>query len=55
MLEIKNVSKTYRNAQVKAIDSINLTIEDGGYLRFYRTERSRKIDDDQMHYRNSSV
>ena len=34
MLEIKNVSKTYRNAQVKAIDSINLTIEDGDNYGF---------------------
>ncbi|HIT49441.1 MAG TPA: ABC transporter ATP-binding protein [Candidatus Pelethenecus faecipullorum] len=34
MLEIKNVSKTYRNAQVKAIDSINLTIEDGDIYGF---------------------
>ncbi len=34
MLEIKNVSKTYKKASVKAIDSINLTIEDGDIFGF---------------------
>ncbi len=34
MLEIKNVSKTYRQAGVKAIDQVNLTIEDGDIYGF---------------------
>ncbi|MDE7101067.1 MAG: ABC transporter ATP-binding protein, partial [Anaeroplasmataceae bacterium] len=34
MLEIKNVSKTYKKATVKAIDQINLTIEDGDIYGF---------------------
>lgn len=34
MLEIKNVSKTYKKAAVKAIDQINLTIEDGDIYGF---------------------
>lgn len=34
MLEIKNLSKTYRKANVKAIDDINITIEDGDIYGF---------------------
>ncbi len=34
MLEIKNVSKTYKKAGVKAIDQVNLTIEDGDIYGF---------------------
>lgn len=34
MLEIKNVSKTYRQSTVKAIDHISLTIEDGDIFGF---------------------
>ena len=34
MLEIKNLSKTYRGSTVKAIDNINLTIEDGDIYGF---------------------
>lgn len=34
MLEIKNVSKTYRQSTVKAIDHITLTIEDGDIYGF---------------------
>ncbi len=34
MLEIKNLSKTYRGANVKAIENINLTIEDGDIYGF---------------------
>lgn len=34
MLEIKNVSKTYRKANVKAIEDISLTIEDGDIYGF---------------------
>lgn len=34
MLEIKGVTKTYKKATVKAIDDINLTIEDGDIYGF---------------------
>lgn len=34
MLEIKNVSKTYKKSSVKAIDHINLVIEDGDIYGF---------------------
>ncbi len=34
MLELRNVSKTYRKSQTKAIDDINLTIEDGDIYGF---------------------
>lgn len=34
MLEIKNLSKTYRKASAKAIDDINITIEDGDIYGF---------------------
>lgn len=34
MLEIKNLSKTYKKSNVKAIDNINLTIEDGDIYGF---------------------
>jgi len=34
MLEIKHLSKTYRNSSKKAIDDINLTIEDGDIYGF---------------------
>ena len=34
MLSIKNLSKTYRNGTVKAIDDINLEIEDGDIFGF---------------------
>ena len=29
MLEIRNISKTYKKSDKKAIDSITLTVEDG--------------------------
>lgn len=34
MLEIKNLSKTYKKSKVKAIDNINLTIEQGDIYGF---------------------
>lgn len=34
MLELRNVSKIYRKSQTKAIDDINLTIEDGDIYGF---------------------
>ncbi len=34
MLEIKNLSKTYRKSNVKAIDDVNITIEDGDIYGF---------------------
>lgn len=34
MLELRNVSKTYRKSNVKAINNINLTIEDGDIYGF---------------------
>ena len=34
MLEIKNVSKTYKNGKVKAIDDISLQIDDGDIYGF---------------------
>lgn len=34
MLEIKSISKTYKKSSVKAIDQINLTIEDGDIYGF---------------------
>lgn len=34
MLEIINVSKTYKKSKVKVIDSINLRIEDGDIYGF---------------------
>ena len=34
MLEIKNVSKTYKKASVKAIDNVSITIEDGDIYGF---------------------
>lgn len=34
MLSIKNLSKTYRNSNVKAIDNVNLEIEDGDIFGF---------------------
>ncbi|MDE7161203.1 MAG: ABC transporter ATP-binding protein [Anaeroplasmataceae bacterium] len=34
MLEIKSVSKTYKKSTVKAIDQVNLTIEDGDIYGF---------------------
>ena len=34
MIEIKNVSKTYNNNNIKAIDNLNLTINDGEIVGF---------------------
>ncbi len=34
MLSVKNLSKTYRNSNVKAIDNVNLEIEDGDIYGF---------------------
>lgn len=34
MLSVKNLSKTYRNGKVKAIDDVNLEIEDGDIFGF---------------------
>ena len=34
MLRVKNLSKTYRNSHVRAIDDINLEIEDGDIYGF---------------------
>ena len=34
MLEIKNISKTYKKASVKAIDNVSITIEDGDIYGF---------------------
>lgn len=34
MLEIKNISKTYKKSSVKAIDNVSLTIEDGDIYGF---------------------
>ena len=34
MLEIKNLSKTYKNGSVKAIDNVTLTLEDGDIFGF---------------------
>lgn len=42
MLQIKNVSKTYRKAQVKAIDNISLEIEEGDIFGFVGPNGSGK-------------
>ena len=42
MLQIKNVSKTYRKAQVKAIDNISLEIEEGDIFGFIGPNGSGK-------------
>lgn len=34
MLSVKNLSKTYRNSNIKAIDDVNLEIEDGDIFGF---------------------
>ena len=34
MLSVKHLSKTYRNSQIKAIDDVNLEIEDGDIYGF---------------------
>lgn len=34
MLEIKNLSKTYRKSKVKAVDNVNITIEEGDIYGF---------------------
>ena len=34
MLELKNVSKTYKKSEVKACDNVSLTIEDGDIYGF---------------------
>ena len=42
MLEIKNVSKTYRKSNVKAIDNVSLTIEEGDIFGFIGPNGSGK-------------
>lgn len=42
MLEIKNLSKTYKKATSKAIDNINITIEDGDIYGFIGPNGSGK-------------
>ena len=42
MLEIRNLSKTYKKANVKAIDNINITIEDGDIYGFIGPNGSGK-------------
>ena len=42
MLEIKNISKTYRNSNVKAIDNVSLEIEEGDIYGFIGPNGSGK-------------
>ena len=42
MLEIKNISKTYRKSDVKAIDNVSLTIEEGDIFGFIGPNGSGK-------------
>ena len=42
MLEIKNISKTYRKSNVKAIDNVSLTIEEGDIFGFIGPNGSGK-------------
>lgn len=42
MLEIRNLSKTYKKANVKAIDNINISIEDGDIYGFIGPNGSGK-------------
>ena len=42
MLEIKNISKTYRKSKVKAIDSVSLVIEEGDIFGFIGPNGSGK-------------
>lgn len=42
MLEIKNISKTYRKSNIKAIDNVSLTIEEGDIFGFIGPNGSGK-------------
>ena len=42
MLEIKNISKTYRKSNVKAVDNVSLTIEEGDIFGFIGPNGSGK-------------
>ena len=42
MLEIKNISKTYRKSKVKAVDSVSLVIEEGDIFGFIGPNGSGK-------------